>query len=101
MTRLGEQHDDLTVVTISLATEAERRKAEKILPLLGWKISSKQGDYSVEPGDSPTDVLCQAIPGALGIDEISMEETVAAGRKFSFEIASKPPAWTTRPSGTV
>ncbi len=88
LSRMGTQRDDVLVVTMSLATDAERKKAEKILSLLGWKLSSREGSYAIEPGDQPQDVLRQPIPGALGIDEISMEETLVAGKSFSFEVTS-------------
>ena len=88
LTRLGVQRGDLSVVTLSLATEADRKKAEKILPLLGWRLVQRDGPFSIEPGDHPTDVLRQPIPAALGIDEITMEETLGARRSFSFEIPS-------------
>ncbi len=89
LTRLGEQKGDVSVVTLSLATEAQRKKAEKILPLLGWKMVQEEGPFSIEPGDHPTDVLRQPIPAALGIDEITMQETLAARQSFSFEIPSE------------
>lgn len=89
LTRLGEQRGHVSVVTLSLATEAERKKAEKMLPLLGWRLVQREGPFSIEPGDRPTDVLRQPIPAALGFDEITMEETLGRRQSFSFEIPSE------------
>jgi Ca-activated chloride channel family protein len=87
--RLGEGHGDSTVVTVSLADDSQRRNAESILPLLGWKLVSKNSAYTVEPGDRPADGLRQQIPSALGIDEIAMQETLNAGREFQFAVPSE------------
>ena len=88
LTKLAEQKGDVNVITLSLRSEPQRQIAQKILPLLGWKLVQQGGSYSVEPGDRPTDVLRQPVPAALGIDEITMQEALEAGNIFSFEIAS-------------
>ena len=86
---LGERGEDGTRITLSLATDERRRQTERILRLLGWKLGQRDSSVTVEPGDQPEDGLRQAIPAALGIDEIGMQETLEAGRDFQFEIPSE------------
>ena len=87
--RLGERHGDSTIVKLSLANEPGRRNAERVLPLLGWKLVRLNGSYSVEPGDRPADGLRQPIPSAFGIDEIGMQAALEAGREFQFAAPSE------------
>jgi Ca-activated chloride channel family protein len=89
MAPLGERGDDGTRITLSLATDERRRQSERILRLLGWKLGQRDSSVTVEPGDQPEDSLRQAIPAALGIDEIRMQETLEAGREFQFEIPTE------------
>jgi len=89
MSQLGERGDDGTRITLSLATDDRRKETERILRLLGWKLGQKDTGVTVEPGDQPEDGLRQAIPGALGIDEIHMQEELEAGREFQFEIPTE------------
>ena len=83
MAQLGERGDDGTKITLSLATDDRRKETERVLRLLGWKLGQKESAVTVEPGDQPEDGPHQAIPRALGIDEIRMQETLQAGREFS------------------
>jgi Ca-activated chloride channel family protein len=89
MAQLGERGEDGTKITLSLATDDRRKETERILRLLGWKLGQKGSAVTVEPGDQPEDGPRQAIPRALGIDEIRMQETLEAGREFSFEIPTE------------
>ena len=89
MSTLGERNDDGTRITLSLATDERRRATDRVLHLLGWKLSQKDSSVTVEPGDQPEDGLRQAIPRALGIDEIGMQEALEAGREFQFEIPTE------------
>ncbi len=86
---LGERHDDGTLITLSLATDDQRRQSERILRLLGWKLGQRDSSVTVEPGDQPEDGLRQAIPAAFGIDEIRMQEALEAGREFQFEVPTE------------
>ena len=89
LSTLGERNEDGTRITLSLATDEQRKATDRVLRLLGWKLSQKDSSVTVEPGDQPEDGLRQAIPGALGIDEIGMQETIEAGREFQFEIPTE------------
>ena len=89
MSQLGERNEDGTRITLSLATDERRKVTEHILRLLGWKLGQKDSAVTVEPGDQPEDGLRQAIPTALGIDEIRMQEELEAGREFQFEIPTE------------
>ena len=89
MSQLGERSEDGTRITLSVATDDRRRQTERVLRLLGWKLGQKDSAVTVEPGDQPEDGLRQAIPGALGIDEIHMQEELEAGREFQFEIPTE------------
>jgi Ca-activated chloride channel family protein len=89
MAQLGERSEEGTRITLSLGTDERRKETERVLRLLGWKLGQKDSSVTVEPGDQPEDGPRQAIPRALGIDEISMQETLEAGREFSFEIPTE------------
>ncbi len=89
MSQLGERGDDGTRITLSLATDDRRKETERVLRLLGWKLGQKDTAVTVEPGDQPDDSLRQAIPGALGIDEIHMQEELEAGHEFQFDIPTE------------
>ncbi len=95
LTPLGERRDNRTVITLSVATEEARRQTERVLPWLGWRlIKTKDGMYSTEPGTQVIDAQRQAIPSALGIDEISLQEAIEAGRQYSFEIVTESARFT-------
>ena len=89
MTPLGEHNEDGTRITLSLATDEQSKQSERILRLMGWKLGRRDSGVTVEPGDQPDAGLRQAIPGALGIDEIRMQETLEAGHEFQFEIPTE------------
>jgi Ca-activated chloride channel family protein len=89
LSQLGEGSDGSTKITLSLATDDRRRQTERVLRLLGWKLGQKDSAVTVEPGDQAEDSLRQAIPRALGIDEIGMQEALEAGREFQFEIPTE------------
>jgi len=86
---LGEHRDGGTLITLSLATDESRKRTERILRLLGWKLAQRDSSTTVEPGDQPEDGLHQVIPVALGIDQIRMQETLEAGRDFEFELLTE------------
>jgi hypothetical protein len=86
---LGERRGESTGVSISLAADADRKQAERVLKLLGWKLVEKNGGFKVEPGDQPADGLRQRIPALFGIDEIDMQQALEAGGSFRFEIPSE------------
>src|SRR5579872_3854941 len=89
LSQLGERSEEGTRITLTLATDDKRRETERVLRLLGWKLGQKDSAMTVEPGDQPEDGLRQAIPTALGIDEIQMQEELEAGREFQFEISTE------------
>jgi VWFA-related protein len=89
MSQLGERGDDGTRITLSLATDNRRKQTERVLRLLGWKLGQKDTAVTVEPGDQSEDSLRQAIPAALGIDEIHMQEELEAGHEFQFDIPTE------------
>ncbi len=86
---LGSREGDITRFHLSLSNEPQRKMAEQILALLGWKIVSKDGKFSVEPGDQPADGPRQHIPKLFGIDEIAMQEALESGKSFDFEIPTE------------
>ena len=86
---LGQRNGDITTITLSLASESLRKTAERALPLLGWKMVSKDGAFTVEPGDQASDGPRQHIPKLFGIDEISMQAALGAGKSFQFDIPTE------------
>jgi len=90
LSALGERTEGRTEVTVSVATDDQRKQAEKIVSLLGWRlVKQKEGGYTVEPGTQPIDAQRQPIPAALGVDEISLREALEAGREYRFEILTE------------
>jgi VWFA-related protein len=86
---LGERKGDVTTVTLSLATDSQRKATERILPLIGWKLVSKDGSVTVEPGDQASDGPRQKIPKLFGVDEINMQEALESGKSFQFDIPTE------------
>jgi VWFA-related protein len=86
---LGERKGDTTTITLSLATDSQRKTTERVLSLLGWKLVSKDASITVEPGNQPADGPRQRIPKVFGIDEIDMQETIEAGKAFQFDIPTE------------
>ena len=86
---LGERKGETTTITLSLATESQRKTAERVLPLLGWKLVAKDAAFVVEPGDQAADGPRQQIPKVFGIDEVTMQETLEAGKIFHFDIPTE------------
>jgi Ca-activated chloride channel homolog len=86
---LGERKGDITTITLSLASENQRKTAERVLPSLGWKLVPKEGSFTVEPGDQASDGPRQHIPKLFGIDEVNMQETLDAGNSFQFDIPTE------------
>jgi Ca-activated chloride channel family protein len=84
--RLGEKGEHGSVVTVSLTSERQRRVASRILTLVGWKLD---GDGSIEPGAQASDGPNQRVPALLGIDEIAMQQTLAAGQTFQFTVPAE------------
>jgi len=84
--RSGQRRDDKTVVTLSLAGEADRLSTAHLLNLLGWKLSASN---KIEPGDQPSDGFRQRIPALLGVDEIALQRSLESGQSFQFEVPSE------------
>jgi Ca-activated chloride channel family protein len=80
--------DDSTLVTLSLKSPEERKKAARVLRLLGWTLNETAKVPEIGLGDRPEDGMRHAIPAALGIDEIAMRDALEGGRSFEFEIRS-------------
>lgn len=90
LTAAGQKRaDDSVLVTLSLKTADERRKAARLLRAIGWMLNETGESPKVELGDQPADGLRHGIPAALGIDEIAMRDALEAGRSFEFEIRSE------------
>ena len=87
--RLGEQREDKTVITLSLADAKQVQKARQILPLLGWKVVEEDGAARLEPGDQGADGPRQQIPSTFGVDEVAMQQALQSGKSFQFEIPSE------------
>ena len=85
LTRLGTKEGDRAKVSLSLSGE-QRKATAHALSLMGWNVTGGPDGIRVELGDTPADGPKQAVPAALGIDAIAMQETLNAGRSFEFEI---------------
>ena len=86
---LGSRNGDTSTVVLSLADDAGRQRAARVLQLLGWRLVQRDGASVVEPGDQEADGFRQSIPAALGIDEIAMKQDLEAGRGFRFDVRSE------------
>lgn len=86
---LGQREGDNTKFVLSLASDVQRRAADRVLSLLGWKVVPKDNAFLVEPGDQPSDGPRQHFPKLFGIDEIEMQQTLQSGKEYSFVIPSE------------
>jgi len=84
--QLGEPNGSGTTIRLSLRTDEQRKQADHILGLLGWKVVQNGEAFSIEPGGTTIDGRRQRIPRTFGIDELEMREALEAGREFHFEI---------------
>jgi len=88
----GVRRGDDLVTTLALGGGAGRTDAERILPLLGWRLVQRDGKLRVELGDTLEDSLRQPAAGALGIDEVAMQEALEAGKAFEIAIRQEKAA---------
>jgi Ca-activated chloride channel family protein len=86
---LGQRDGDITKFSLSLATDPQRKMAERVLALLGWKLISKDSTFGIEPGDQPADGPRQRFPKLFGIDEVAMQQALQSGKSFQFEIPTE------------
>ncbi|MEN6601827.1 MAG: VWA domain-containing protein [Bryobacteraceae bacterium] len=80
--------DKPIVVTLSLTNEGQLARTKEVLALFGWKVVDSNGAARIEPGDQEADCPRQAVPAALGIDEIALQEALEAGKSYRFEIGN-------------
>jgi Ca-activated chloride channel homolog len=64
-------------------------QTERVLGLLGWRVSERGGRRIVEPGDQAVDGARQMIPRVFGIDELAMKQTLESGGTFAFAVESE------------
>ncbi|MBI5086409.1 MAG: VWA domain-containing protein [Acidobacteria bacterium] len=89
LTGIGERRGSGVVVSLSLMNASRRAQAERALRLLGFRLAVENGETQVEYGDATEDPARQRMAWALGIDEIAMQEALAAGRSYDFEITEE------------
>jgi Ca-activated chloride channel homolog len=82
---LGERKGMRVGFKLKLADE----KTERVLGLLGWRISERGAQRIVEPGDRAIDGARQIIPRVLGIDELAMKQALESGGTFEFAVESE------------
>lgn len=83
---LGKRTGDSVVLPLSTADKDSRRRAERVLNLLGWKMDTHDGKTAVEPVDKSSAAGKQLTTAALAVDEIGMQEALQSGRPFNLEI---------------
>ncbi|WP_321471847.1 VWA domain-containing protein [uncultured Paludibaculum sp.] len=87
---VGEMRDQGSVVSISLNSAVGKPQAVRVLSALGWRLREAPGLAPVvELADGPSDGPRQTISEALGIDAMTMKETLEAGGTFTFEIPTE------------
>ena len=89
---LAEPRDGRATITVSLAAGANAERSERILKLLGWRITRRSGTVRVEPGEEPADGPRHRMVRALGVDDLGMKQELEAGRSFEFELPSEDAA---------
>lgn len=85
---LGERRGDRTVIKLS-AAPASLDMTARVLKMLGWTLTERDGAVRVEPGHRAEDAIPQNVASALGIDQIGMEQALESGREFTIEIFSE------------
>jgi tetratricopeptide (TPR) repeat protein len=83
---LGKQTKNATEVTISVADKKSREQSERILGILGWKLKAVKAGAKLEAGERSSQARRQETASALALDEVGMQEALAAGKTFRFEI---------------
>ncbi len=71
---------------LSLVDPVSRPRTLRVLALFGWAVSASAAGERVELGSRQQDAALQRIPSALGIDELAVASTLAAGRSIELEI---------------
>jgi Ca-activated chloride channel homolog len=82
---LGERKGMRVQFRLKLADE----QTERVLGLLGWRVSERGTHRIVEPGDRAIDGARQIIPRVLGIDELAMKQSLESGGTFEFAVESE------------
>jgi hypothetical protein len=87
---LGQGDGDSGSKRIVLSTRDDQALAqsERILGLLGWRISKRQ-PVEVEPATQSNRVWRHQIATALSIDELALKERLERGGDFEFEISEE------------
>jgi hypothetical protein len=88
----GKRDGHRFLITLSLNGEAERNRTETILHLLGLELHSEKGVIRLDQGGRRSQAKKQEVVSALAIDEVGMQESLQAGKPFTFEIVNESAA---------
>lgn len=86
----GKREANRVVITLSLDGPNARRNTEKVLDLLGIKLSFQQQVVELARGEKKAQAKRQETASALAIDDVGMQEALRAGKPYQFEI---PDEW--------
>ncbi len=73
-------------ITLSLADNVARRKTEKVLSLLGWKLNRDKDRWTIQAGSKASQVRRQDVASALAVDEVAMQKAFSAGQSYELTI---------------
>jgi len=77
---LGQRNGGSVEISLSIADNDSRRKADQVLHLLGLEIKNTKGKITLSRGQGSDQVKRQEIVSALGFDEIGMQEAFQAAK---------------------
>ncbi|HUP03704.1 MAG TPA: VWA domain-containing protein [Bryobacteraceae bacterium] len=86
LTQIPQNRDGQIALAPDFTTNS---KSLDLLRLFGWRAVPGLGGARVELSELSVDGPRQLIPGALGIDEVTMSKTLASGSSFHFAFHSE------------
>ena len=89
LSAFGAPKPGKVTITISLQDKKLQKNGEKVLGLLGWKMSSSRKGVKLEAAEKGARAAHQETASALALNEVGMQEELEAGKPFSFEIPTE------------
>lgn len=75
-----------TEVVLEAKTPAQRRQAQRVLDLLGYRLRTRRGGVEVEARTGSDEARRQTLAAGLELDERAVEESLAGGKAYRFRI---------------
>ena len=83
---LGSRTPDGAEIPLSLNGKAERQRTDRVLHLLGMKLTAEKGKVAVQQLEGKSQGKKQDTAAALGLDEGAIQQTLAEGKTYKLQI---------------